>query len=113
MERKGRVKNPLGEPEGGSKKPVENSTGFRDGMRAELRFLDAVLGAITLSFDNHCLGVMEEAVQDGGGEGGIIVEDACPVFVDLIGGNDGRGFLVPPADDLEQKIGAIFVDGQI
>jgi len=32
--------------------------------RARTRFVDAVFGAITLSFDDHRLGVMEEAVQD-------------------------------------------------
>ena len=50
------------------------------GRGRELRFLDTVFGAITLSFDDYRLGVMKEAVQDGGGESGIIVEDACPVF---------------------------------
>jgi len=64
------------ERSGKSKKPVETPPAFgTDEGRTTVR--RSVFGAITLSFDDHRLGVMEEAVQDGGGESGIIVEDAC------------------------------------
>lgn len=34
----------------------------------------------TFPFDGHRFGVMEEAIQHGTGEGGIVVEDFGPVF---------------------------------
>jgi len=46
--------------------------------------------------------MVEEAIQDGGGDGRVVVEDAGPVFVGLIGGDDGRSLLVATADNLEQ-----------
>ena len=56
---------------------------------------------------------MEQAVQHSRGDGGIVVEEARPVFVRLIGGDDGRTFFIAAADDLEEEIGAGFVDGQV
>src|SRR3974390_3641356 len=56
---------------------------------------------------------MEQAVQDGGGDGGIVVEDARPVFVRLVGSDDGGALFVTAADDLKELIRAGFVDGQI
>jgi hypothetical protein len=56
---------------------------------------------------------MEDAVEDGGGEGAVVVEDLRPVFVGAVGGDDHGGALVTLADDLEQQVGAVLVDGQV
>ena len=75
--------------------------------------LDLVLHSKAGAFDDDRLGVMEEAVQNGGGEGAVVVEDPGPLFEGLVGGqHDGAAF-VALADDLEEQIGAVLVDGQV
>ena len=57
--------------------------------------------------------MVEEAVEDGGGDGGVAVEDGGPLLEGLVGGEpDGTAF-VACADDLEQEIGPALVDGQV
>ena len=56
---------------------------------------------------------MEEAVEDGGGDGGVTVEDGSPLFEGFVGGDDDRAAFVALADDLEEKIGPALVDGKI
>jgi hypothetical protein len=43
--------------------------------------VNLVLGAIVLAFDDDRVGVVEDAVEDGGGQGAVVVEDLRPVFV--------------------------------
>ena len=75
--------------------------------------VDAVLHAVAFAFDDDGLGVVEDAVEDGRGQGAVIVEHRRPVLVDLVGGqHDGAAF-VALADDLEQQVGPVLVDGQI
>ena len=57
--------------------------------------------------------MVEQPVEDGGSQGGVVVEDFGPFSVDAIGRDDGRAAFVALADDLEQQVGAGFVDGQI
>ena len=75
--------------------------------------LDLVLHAEALALDGHCLSVMEEAVEQGGGERSVVVEDLGPFLEHAVGGDEGGAALVALADDLEQEIGAILVDGEI
>ena len=56
--------------------------------------------------------MVEQPVEDGGSQGGVVVEDFRPFSIDSIG-DDGRAALVSLADDLEQQVGAGLVDGQI
>src|ERR1035438_10576908 len=56
---------------------------------------------------------MEEPIQDSRGEGGVIVEDASPLFEGFVGGQHDGAALVALADDLEKQIGAMLVDGQV
>lgn len=56
---------------------------------------------------------MEEAIEDGGGQCGVIVEDARPLFVDRISGYDGCAVFIASAYDLEEQVGAMFVHRQI
>jgi hypothetical protein len=74
---------------------------------------DAVLHAVASSFDDDGFGVVEESVEDGAGQGAVVVEDGRPVFEDLVGGQDDRAAFVALADDLEEEVGPAFVDGQV
>ena len=42
--------------------------------------LDFIFYAVAFSLDENGFGVMQEPVKDGGGEGGVVVEDLRPVF---------------------------------
>ena len=57
--------------------------------------------------------MMQQPVQECGGEGAVVVEDFRPVFVGTVRGDDDGAALVACADDLEEKIGAVFVDGKV
>src|SRR5271163_539948 len=57
--------------------------------------------------------MMEEAVEDGGGDGGVTVEDGGPLLEGFVGGDYDRAAFVACADDLEEKIGPALVDGEI
>ena len=57
--------------------------------------------------------MVEQPVEDGGSQGGVVVEDFRPFSVDAISRDDGRAAFVPLADDLEQQVGAGFVDGEV
>ena len=70
-----------------------------------------VLGAEALALDDDGFGVMEQAVEQRGSQGAVVVEDLGPVLVGAIGGDDGGAALVAPAEDLEERIGAELVDG--
>lgn len=76
-------------------------------------WLDLVLHAVALALDDDGFGVVQEAVQDGGSEGGVVVENLGPGFIGLVGGEDDGASFVALADDLEEEIGTGFVDGQI
>lgn len=74
---------------------------------------DSIFHAITFPLDDDRFAMMEEAVEDGGGEGGIIVEDGRPLFEGFIGCDADGTALVAFTDDLEQQIGSGFIDGHI
>ena len=64
---------------------------------------DLVLGAVAATLDEDGFDVMKEAVQEGGGEGGVVVEDLRPVLIGAVGGEDRGGLLVATGQDLEQN----------
>src|SRR5215471_10077294 len=74
------------------------------------RFL---FSAEALAFDDDGIDVVQDAVEDGGGEGAVVIEDLSPVFVDAVGGDHQRRALVALADNLEQQVGTVFVDRQV
>ncbi len=81
--------------------------GFGDGV------FDTVFHAVALGFDEDGFGVVEEAVEDGGGDGGVAVEDGGPLFEGFVGGEDDGALFVAGADDLEEEVGAALVDGEV
>ena len=66
--------------------------------------------AIVSSFDN--VAVMSEAIEQRGRHLGV-GEDAGPFAKGKIGGDDDRGALVKPADEIEQQLTAGLGEGQI
>ncbi len=72
-----------------------------------------VFHAIAGALDDDGFGVVEEAVEDGGGDGAVVVEDGGPLLEGLVGGEDDGAAFVALADDLEEEVGAVLVDGQI
>ena len=56
--------------------------------------------------------VVREAVEEGGGHLGI-AEDARPFAEGEVGGDDYRGALVEPADQVEQQLAARLGEGQV
>ena len=55
---------------------------------------------------------MEEPVEDGGGDDAVVVEDAGPGFVAFVAGEQDGAAFIPIADDLEEEVGALLVEGQ-
>src|SRR5262245_41800700 len=86
---------------------------FCAGFARHRSTLDLGLGAEALAFDDDGIDVVEDAIQDGGGQGAVIVEDLRPVLVGTVGGDQHRRALVALADDLEQQICTVLVDGKI
>jgi hypothetical protein len=73
----------------------------------------AVFHAVAGAFEHDGVAVVVEAVEHGGGNGGVAVEDDWPLFESLVGGQDDGAALVAVADDLEEQIGSALVDGQV
>ena len=67
----------------------------------------------TIAFEQNGFGVMEEAVEHGGGDGAVVIEDGRPLLEGFVGGQRDRTPFVTLADDLEEKIGAVLVNRQI
>jgi len=63
--------------------------------------IDAVFHAITGTLDEYRFAMMDQAVQDGRGEGCVIVEDGTPLFKRLVGCDADGAVFVASADDLE------------
>jgi hypothetical protein len=57
--------------------------------------LDLVLHAVTDAFEEDSLGVVEQAVQDGCGDGAVVVEDAGPLFEGLVAYSDAFRTVIP------------------
>ena len=74
---------------------------------------DAVFHPVAGAFEDDGVAVVEEAVEDGGGDGGVAVEDGGPLFEGFVGGQDDGAAFVAGADDLEEEVGSALVDGQI
>jgi hypothetical protein len=72
-----------------------------------------ILHAVTFPVDYHGFSMVQEPVQNGAGQGAVVVEDFGPVFIRLVGGQQDGALLVTLADDLEEQVRAGFVDGQV
>ena len=57
--------------------------------------------------------MMQQTVEKGGSESGIIIENGCPLFVCEISGDDGGAVFVAAADDLKQEVSGSLVKGEV
>lgn len=57
--------------------------------------------------------MVKEAIEDGGGDGAIAVEDRRPLFEGFIRGDDDGTAFVSLADDLEKQVGSALIYGQV
>jgi hypothetical protein len=68
--------------------------------------------AIAALLNDHRLGVVEQAVEQGRGQGAVIVADFRPLL-EAVRGNHGGAALVALTDHLEQAVGSELVDREI
>lgn len=73
-----------------------------------LAFFQAV--RLTLDIDNGA--VMQDTVQDGGGDGDV-GKDLVPLGEGFVGGKDGRRFFIPSGNQLEEQVCALDVHGEV
>ena len=59
------------------------------------------------------MAVMAEAVEDGAGQSGVIIEGGRPLCRDFVCGEDDGGSLVAGADNLEEEVAALLIEGKI
>ena len=65
-----------------------------------------------MAFNGSDIGVMGEAVKQGG-DGGGVGEDGVPVFEGAVGGQQQGAALVAAVDDFIKQIGGIGIIGEI
>ena len=75
--------------------------------------LDLALGAIALALDAHGLNVVQQAIKQGQGQDGIVIEDGGPLLVNPVGGDQGGPAFVAMAEDLKQAVRPELIDGQV
>ena len=75
---------------------------FRASEANDGLFFDLVLHAIAFPLDDEGFGMVQEAIQDSGGEGAVVVKDFGPIFESAIGRDDEGAAFVALADDLEE-----------
>ena len=75
--------------------------------------LDLFFHAIAFAGDGDNFGVMEEPIENGGSEGGIVIEDTGPLFERLVCGENNGAMFIALADDLKEEVGAGLIDGEV
>ena len=73
-----------------------------------LAFFQAV--RLTLDVDNSA--VMQDTVQDGGGDGDV-GKDLVPLGESLVGGKNGGRFLIPSGNELEEQVCTLYIHREI
>ena len=72
----------------------------------------AFLETVRFAFDVDHGAVMQDTVQDGGGNGDV-GKDLVPLGKSLIGSEDGGGLLIAPGNQLEEQICTLNVHREI
>ena len=93
-----RFGNPL-RMDSGKSKPAGGACRF--GCVADRLGFGLILHAVAAALDQYHLGMVEQAVKNGRGDGAVVGEDGGPVLEGLVGGEDNRAALVTLADHLE------------
>ena len=82
--------------------------GFDAGQAVDAASAEPVAGA----FEGENVGVVNDAVDHGGGDG-LVAEDAAPAGKRQVAGEDQRGVLVSAGDELEEQVGGVLLEGQV
>ena len=72
----------------------------------------AFFQTVRLALDVNDSAVMQDAVQDGGGDGDI-GKDLVPLGESLVGGKNGGRFLIPSGNELEEQVCPLDVHGEV
>ena len=56
---------------------------------------------------------MQQPIEDGGGQGAVIVEYLGPILEGSVRGHHDRSLFIAQADDLEEQIGTGLVNGEV
>jgi hypothetical protein len=75
--------------------------------------LDLIFHPATLAFDKAGGGMMQQPIQDCGGQGTVMVEDGGPLLEGAVGGQDHRSLCIAEADHLKEQSGSHLVDREI
>src|SRR5713101_9377006 len=85
--------------------------GWLKGLRSHWRRFELIFHSEAAAFDHDGFSVVKEAVQNGRGDGAVVVENRGPLFKGFVGGQDDGAAFISLADSLEEQIGAVLVDG--
>ena len=66
-----------------------------------------------LAFDDDGVSMMQQPIQDRGGQGAVMVEDRGPLLKSAVGGKNDRPLFIAQGDDLEEQIGAYLVNREV
>ena len=72
----------------------------------------AVFEPVAVAFEGDDFGVVDEAVDHGGGDD-VVAEDLAPAAEGLVGGDDQRGAFVAGGDELEEQVGGFGFEGDV
>ena len=72
----------------------------------------AFFQTVRLALDVNDSAVMQDTIQDGGGDGDV-GKDLVPLGEGLVRGKDGRCFLIPSGNELEEQVCALDVHGEV
>src|SRR5713101_1073573 len=96
-----------------ARRSPESRVHFRRRLVERSLTLDLVFHTETFAFDDHRLGVMQQPIQDGGGQRVVLVEDLGPLLKGPVRGNNNCSLLIAQRDDLEEQISAGLVNGKV
>src|SRR5215211_3353547 len=69
-----------------------------------------VFQSVAAAFEGVDVGVVDDAVDHGGGDG-LVAEDVSPAGEGQVAGEDQRGVFVAAGDELEEQVGGVLFEG--
>jgi cation transport regulator ChaC len=90
-----------------------HKAGVRRALRKRELTLELIFHPEALAFDDDDVGMMQQPIQDRGGQGAVMVEDRGPLLEGAVGGNDQCPLFIVEADHLEEQIGTRLVNREI
>ena len=72
----------------------------------------AFFQTVRLALDVNDSAVMQDTIQDGGGDGDV-GKDLVPLGEGLVGGKNGGRFLIPSGNELEEQVCTLDVHGEV